>query len=255
MNSRKKEASEHFRQLTNAIDRSYESWATKNREFFPELFTDNVNDGNCLCPVHQQAARYYISVLLYCSQNIWSYAGDIVGGEINEDSPKSNDNFLHLSGMTFIPAEVARHSVTATRLLTYQAVAHEYASDSSTESITDEEFAKALLNMTSSELSMYPSLMQHLTTELGVNCLPIPDVYVPLSIRHEVFKRLMSNLFAKFEDIASADAGLKLMSEALQSVSMMTSNFAFSAMARQSPCSLPGCALHKYHFEHTAEFV
>lgn len=254
MTNRKKEVSDQFHQLASSIDTSYESWATKNRYDFPFLFVNVEDSKTKLCPVHQNAARYYISMLVHICQECWSYAGDIMGGEISEDSTKSNNNFIHLTSMTFIPSEVARQSFNSSRLLTYQAVAHEYASVEGTRTISDEEFSKAMLNLTSVEMEMYTSLMQHLVDNLGINSVLTQDVYLPLENRREVFKRLLANLFAQLDDIETSDSSFKLMSESLHSVSSMTSNFAFMVMAKQSPCSPPGCASHIYHFEHTKAF-
>lgn len=250
MNERASKVSEYFKNLSSSIDKAYLSWANSQKHQFPQLFRDIERDED-LDPTYQHAARYGLTVITHTLHEIWSYAGDIVGHDVDEEREKWNDNFLHLTSMDFLPTEIARHCISSSRLLTYQATAHEAAADDSTALISDMEFSKAMIDMFNSDGNMWNSLFMHSCEEFGLGMVLDRSIYVPLQYRRDVYKKLLATLFSSFEKIESVDSGFKLIRDVHEPLANKVSVNAFRNLAATRPCNPNGCAMHSYHYEHS----
>ncbi|BEI26182.1 MULTISPECIES: hypothetical protein [Vibrio] len=248
MKKREQDTREYFSNITQAIDTAYEEWVKQATCEFPVLSI--LKDGKPVPnPIYRHAARYGLTVILHSIQTIWSYAADIVGADVDK-SVKRHDNFLHLTNMTFLPAEIGRHAYSASRLLTYQATASERASDMPNQPIPDNEFGTAALDLFMLDREMSASMFDYVAPKLGINGVPVEKVYVPLEYRCEVFKRVLSSLFSEFEDIKTVDTGFRLMNEQHEDIITHLSRRAFASLASTKPCSKHGCSMHRYYFEH-----
>lgn len=250
MNDRNNKVSEYFRSLSSNIDKAYLSWANSQKAEFPQLFC-YIEGEDVLDPTYQHAARYGLTLITHTIHEIWSYAGDIVGHDVDEERGKSNDNFMHLTSMEFLPKEVARHCISSSRLLTYQATAHKSAADDSPELISDIDFSKALIDMFSTDGKMCDSLFMHASEEFGLGMVPDRSIYVPLQYRRDVYKKLLATLFSSFEKIESADSGVKLIRDVHEALANKVGVTAFRNLAATRPCNPNGCSMHSYHYEHS----
>lgn len=239
---------EYAQAVAVTFDNAYGQWAKENIELFPELFSDIQKQE--LCIIHQHAARYCFTLFLHTSQEIWSFAGDIVGGAVDEGSDQANDIFMHLNSMSFLPAETFRYCYSSTRLLTYQALALAGTLKETGKTIPELEFSDVMLQMFSTDKEIWKAFSALLNKELGLAGLPMPAAYVPLEYRRNVFKSLLSQLFSQFENIKSADDGFKLLNENHDAIVGNVAVVAFRNMAATHPCPPPGCNMHVYHHEH-----
>ncbi|MDF4421873.1 hypothetical protein [Vibrio parahaemolyticus] len=248
MTDRTRKVGEHAHAVATTFNKAYQQWAKDNIEVFPQLFSDVEKQE--LCSIHQHAARFCFVLFSHTAQEIWSYAGDIVGGAVDEDNEKANDAFMHLNSMSFLPAETSRHCYGSTRLLTYQASALAGTLEQTGDPIPELEFSDVMLQMFSTDKEIWEGFSMLLNKDLGFAGLPEPATYVPLEYRRDVFKSLLSQLFGQFENIKSADDGFRLLKENHDAMAGYVAMVAFKNMAATRPCPAPGCEMHVYHHEH-----
>lgn len=240
-----KEICKYFNKVVTTIDNIYESWVDGNIKCAPLLKEPD----NSLNKSYQWSARYGIAAMAFTVLEIWSYAGDILGGDANED--KSNDNFMFLLNQDFITSEIARHCYSSTRILTYQAIANKRAAGYCDDALDPDDLMQAFLNLYMMDGCLKDSFFNNcLLSDLNLDELPIESLYVPKAIRRDVFKRLLASLFNKLEYIGQADDVFKLVSDIHDSIADEVSEYAFHHMSSSRPCHPGGCLMHRFYFEH-----
>lgn len=216
--------------FASLYDKAYHSWAIDNVDKFPMLFKNPKRLH--LCELHQHAGRVAFILISHTAQNIWSNAAGLMLRENSLGNTRHVDT--KFANTAFLTSETARLSYSLTQMLSFKAC-RQPCLLTNDRTIAKVDYIPIAKQLYSYDGRMWRSYTKMMNDKFGLVSRPIKEFYIPLEIREEVFKSLLSRLYSKFKDLATAEQNFDILKQGHETLSSYISMVSFKSLNNAKP--------------------